>query len=41
MAAIIGVGAQSHYRLAQEREFYKYDFAPGYVQEMAVINELG
>ncbi|CAL5871616.1 uncharacterized protein PFLUO_LOCUS5869 [Penicillium psychrofluorescens] len=24
MAAIIGVGAQSHYRLAQEREFYKY-----------------
>jgi len=25
MAAIIGLGAQSRYRLAQEREFYKYD----------------
>ncbi|KAJ9480644.1 hypothetical protein VN97_g12900 [Penicillium thymicola] len=24
MAAILGLGAQSHYRLAQEREFYKY-----------------
>jgi len=24
MAAIIGVGTQSRYRLAQEREFHKY-----------------